>query len=118
MGQRNYSVDEYFVIEEMSEIRYEYVDGAIIALPGGTPNHNHIELNLVRALDSLRGRCEAFAIAVRIKTPDGFYTYPDVMLICGPTLLSGDRMETVTNPVVIAEVLSEATREYDRGQKF
>src|SRR5947207_11757235 len=72
MGQRNYSLDEYFIVEEMSEIRYEYVDGAIIAMPGG----------------------------------------------CGPPALSGDRLETVSNPVVIAEVLSESTRDYDRGQKF
>ena len=118
MGQRNYSVDEYFAVEEMSELRYEFVAGAIIAMPGGTLVHNRIEMNLTRAFDALRPDCEAFAIAVRIKIPESFYTYPDVMLIRGRAALSGDRMETVTNPTVIAEVLSEETRDYDRGQKF
>ena len=118
MEQRNYPIDEYFIIEEMSEIRYEYIDGAIIAMPGGTPQHNLIEQNLARAFDALCSGCEAFLAGMRIKTPFGSYTYPDVMLVCGALALSGDRLETVTNPLVIAEVLSEATRDYDRGQKF
>src|SRR5207244_7993083 len=108
MGQRNYSLDEYFIVEEMSEIRYEYVDGAIIAMLGGSLKHNVIEQSLMNAFDSLRRECQSFVAGVRIKTPDGFYTYPDVMLICGPPAFSGDRLERVTNPVLIAEVLSEA----------
>ena len=117
--QRNYSLAEYFAIEEMSEIRYEYFDGAILAMSGSSLDHNRITQNLWHPFDALHDSgCRTFAIGVRLKTPGGLYTYPDVMVICGGAELTPDRLETVTNPVVIAEVLSESTRDYDRGQKF
>lgn len=117
--QRNYSLAEYFAIEEMSEIRYEYFDGAIIAMLGGSLKHNRMTQNLLFAFDALHDRnCQTFALAVRLKTPHGLYTYPDVMVIRGRADLTPDHLETVTNPTVIAEVLSESTRDYDRGQKF
>ena len=53
-----------------------------------------------------------------MKTPDGLFTYPDVMVMCGAVALTRDRPDTVTNPCVIVEVLSEATHDYDRGEKF
>ena len=62
--------------------------------------------------------CSAFGSDLRVKTPDGLFTYPDVMVICGPVALTHDRPDTVTNPCVIVEVLSDATRDYDRGEKF
>ena len=117
--QRHYSLDEYFSIEEMSEVRHEYSDGEIFAMSGGSRNHNQIAQNLTRAFDSLRSKgCRSYLTDVRLKTPAGLYTYPDVMVICGPAALTSDRLETVTNPVVLAEVLSASTRDYDRGQKF
>ncbi len=119
-SQRHYSLDEYFGIEEMSEARHEYFSGEIFAMSGGSRNHNEIALNLREPLNAVvrdRG-CRTFVSDVRLKTPAGLYTYPDVMVICGKAELTGDRLETVTNPVVLAEVLSNATRDYDRGQKF
>jgi Uma2 family endonuclease len=117
-AQRHYPVDEYFAIEAMSEIRHEYFDGEIIAMSGGSKNHNRITLNLERILDPLAGRgCEAYVNDLRVKTPSGLYTYPDVMLVCGDEELIADD-ETITNPVLLAEVLSASTAEYDRGQKF
>ena len=118
-AKRQYSLDDYFAVEEMSEIRHEYFDGEIFAMSGGSLNHNQIAQNLTRAFDPLRDRgCRAFLADVRLKTPAGLYTYPDVMVICAPVLFTLDRLQTVTNPVVIAEVLSASTRDYDRGQKF
>jgi Uncharacterized protein conserved in cyanobacteria len=117
--QRHYSLDEYFSVEEMSAIRHEYSDGEIFAMSGGSRNHNQIAQNLTRAFDALRSKgCRSYLTDVRLKTPAGLYTYPDVIVICGPVVLTGDRLETVTNPVVLAEVLSNSTRDYDRGQKF
>lgn len=117
--QRHYSLDEYFSIEEMSEVRHEYSDGEIFAMSGGSRNHNQIAQNLTRAFDSLRSKgCRSYLTDVRLRTPAGLYTYPDVMVICGPAILTGDRLETVTNPVVLAEVLSASTRDYDCGHKF
>jgi Uma2 family endonuclease len=118
-AQRHYSVEEYFGIEEMSPVRHEYLGGEIYAMAGGSRNHNQIAQNLTRAFDSVRvGGCRAYLSDVRLRTPCGLYTYPDVMVICGDASLTPDRLETVANPVVIAEVLSNSTREYDRGQKY
>ena len=118
-AQRAYSLEEYFGIEEMSSIRHEYLGGEIYAMAGGSRNHNQIAQNVTRAFDGVRGLgCRAYLADVRLRTPGGLYTYPDVMVICGTAALSPDRLETVTNPVVIAEVLSSSTREYDSGQKY
>jgi Uma2 family endonuclease len=117
--KRHYSVDEYFGIEEMSELRHEYFDGEIFAMSGGSRNHNQIAQNLTRSFDPLRNHgCRSYLADLRLKTPSGLYTYPDAMVICGPAVLAADRLETLTNPVVLAEVRSTSTRDYDRGQKF
>src|SRR5207244_3270905 len=118
-AQRHYSVEEYFGIEEMSEVRHEFFDGEIFAMSGGSTNHNQIAQNLTRTFDALRDRgCRSYLTDIRLRTPAGLYTYPDVLVICGSPTYTSDRMPTVTNPVVVAEVLSRSTRDYDRGQKF
>jgi len=117
-AQRHYTLDEYLAVEAMSDVRYEYYDGEILALPGGSANHNRITKNLSRALDSAADRgCESYINDLRVKTASELYTYPDVFVVCGPLTYAADR-QSVTNPVVIAEVLSTSTRDYDRGQKF
>ena len=62
--------------------------------------------------------CEAFGSDLRIQTPGGLFTYPDLSIVCGDPLLIQGRPDTLTNPIILIEVLSDATREYDRGQKF
>jgi len=116
-AQRHYTVDEYFVVEAMSPVRNEYFDGEILAMAGGSPNHNRIARNVLLSLEpKLRdGRCESLGSDTRILTASGLYTYPDAVVICGPIILSG---ETVTNPTVLVEVLSPSTQAYDRGEKF
>ncbi len=116
-AKRHYSLEDYFDIEEMSDVRHEYFDGEIYAMAGGTRDHNQISQNLSHAFDPLRPRCRAYVADVRLKTPGGLYTYPDVMLICGQAVLTTDRLETLTNPLVLAEVLSASTCDYDRGLK-
>ena len=118
-AQRRYSVEEYFGVEEMSSVRHEYLGGEIFAMPGGSRNHNQIAQNLARAFDGVRARgCRTYLSDVRLKTPGGLYTYPDLMVISAPASLTSDRIETVMNPILIAEVLSNSTREYDAGQRF
>lgn len=117
MNQRNYSLDEYLTLEEMSNVRHEYFEGEMFAMSGGSRDHNQIAQNFSRAFDSLRARgCRVYVSDLRVKTPSGLYTYPDAMVTCAS--LATDNPETVTNPIVIAEVLSTSTRDYDRGQKF
>ncbi|MEA2239564.1 MAG: hypothetical protein QOC81_4288 [Thermoanaerobaculia bacterium] len=119
-AQRHYTTDEYFVVEEMSPVRNEYFQGEILAMPGGSPDHNRISRNVLLALEpQLRGgRCESFGSDTRVLTASGLYTHPDAVVFCGPIILSGDRLESITNPTVLVEVLSPSTRDYDRGEKF
>ena len=115
------STDEYFAREETAEHRSEYYCGDVFAMAGGTPNHNRITVNLASLLNSqFRDRpCEAFSSDLRVQVArDVHYTYPDVAVVCGELILAEGRTDTITNPVVIMEVLSESTRDYDRGTKF
>ncbi len=119
-SQRHYTLKDYFGIEESSQIRHEFYDGEIFAMAGGSRNHNRITLNLVVALDATlrKTECALFSIDMRVRTTGGLYTYPDLLVVCGNVELSDDPLETITNPVVVMEVLSPSTRDYDRGEKF
>lgn len=119
-SERCYTLDDYFGIEEMSEIKHEYYDGEIFATGGASFNHNRIAVNLAAALtNALRNKsCEAFTSDMRVTTPSGLYTYPDIVVVCGKIEKIEDRADTLTNPTIIVEVLSESTKKYDRGQKF
>jgi Uma2 family endonuclease len=119
-AQRHYTIEEYFVLEAISPVRNEYFDGEILPMAGGSPNHNRISRNVLLAIEpELRsGLCESLGSDTRILTASGLYTYPDAVVICGPIILSGEPLETITNPTVLVEVLSPSTRAYDRGRKF
>jgi Uma2 family endonuclease len=118
--QRHYTVDDYFGIEADSPIKHEYYDGEIFAMAGASLEHNEIAANvLVTLRTALRGsECRAYGSDLRLMTPAGLFTYPDVMVICGRAERVPRRPDTVVNPVVLVEVLSDATRDYDRGEKL
>ena len=120
-SQRHYPIEEYFLAEQMSPARHEYFDGEIFVMSGGSPDHETIVLNLAAIFRfSLRGSgCRGFPSNLRVRTPSGLYTYPDASIICGPLDIGRIQgLETVGNPVVLVEILSESTAEYDRGLKF
>lgn len=119
-SQRHYTEDDYFAVEASSGVKHEFYQGEIFAMAGASVAHNHLSANVLTALrGAVRPHgCSAFGSDLRVKTPDGLFTYPDVMVVCGPIALTQDRPDTVTNPQVIIEVLSDATRDYDRGEKF
>jgi len=118
--QRRYSLEDYFSLEEGSTVRHEFFNGEIFAMAGGTVAHNQIAANVLRQLGTaLKERpCRALGSDMRLLTPGGLLTYPDVMVICGPVELAPGRRDVVTNPIVLVEVLSDATRAYDLGDKF
>ena len=118
--QRHYTIDDYFLAEESSPLRHEYFRGEIFVMAGGTPEHNTIALNIAAAFHgSLTGSpCRAFGSDQRIATPSSVYTYPDVAIVCGPLQLTNERLPSILNPIALVEVLSESTRDYDRGEKF
>ena len=116
-----YTEDEYFALENSTELKYEYFDGGITAMAGGMPNHNRIIRNATVVIDAnLRnGPCELFPSEQRIQViAAGIYTYPDLSVFCDEPILASGRNDTFTNPRLLIEVLSESTEDYDRGQKF
>ena len=118
---RTYTPKEYLQLEEQAEYKSEYRDGEIIPMTGGTTNHNEISLNLVTNLKfSLKKQnYRVYMADVRLWIPRyRLYTYPDVMLIKGEPIYADQGTTTITNPVMITEVLSPSTQNYDQGDKF
>lgn len=119
--QRYYSPDEYLQLETAAELRHEYSDGRIFPMAGGTPNHNRIAGNVSSALNMALAEqdYDVFVSDMRLQVVQkGLYTYPDVMVVAGELLYAPNRKDTITNPLIIVEVLSESTKNYDRGEKF
>ncbi|MCY7384233.1 MAG: Uma2 family endonuclease [Microcoleus sp. CAN_BIN18] len=118
---KTYTAEEYLELEINSEERHEFINGEIILMAGGTPNHSEITsiLNSVLRV-SLKGKpYSIFASDQRLLVPQfNKYTYPDVMVVARPIELQSGRTDTITNPVLIAEVLSKSTKAYDRDEKF
>jgi Uma2 family endonuclease len=113
--------DEYLAIERCSEVKHELVDGAMVAMSGASPIHVLIVSNLVAELhNQLKNReCRVYASDLRVKIQkSGRYTYPDVSVVCGRLELATAQRDTLLNPRVLIEVLSESTKDYDRGEKF
>lgn len=118
---RTYSPAEYIDLEIASDQRHEYVKGDIVPMTGGTPNHNRVIRNLCTALTvGVRGNpYEVFVADQRLWIPEPqIYTYPDVMIVAGALAYQAGRRDTLTNPMLIVEVLSKSTKNYDRGDKF
>jgi len=116
-----YSPAEYLELETAAEYRSEYINGEIIPMSGGSANHNQISLNLSSALNfALRGQpYRVFINDMRLWILNyRLYTYPDIMVVGSPLEFVENRRDTITNPIIIAEVLSNSTEKYDRGEKF
>ena len=113
--------DEYLELEQAAEFKSEYYQGEIFAFAGASINHNRIVGNLYSKLNHAltNKKCEAFMSDMRIwvKSKD-LFTYPDVSVVCDKPQFYPDRDDTITNPLIIIEVLSESTKNYDRGEKF
>ena len=116
-----YSPQEYLELEEQAQQRHEYLDGQIIPIAGVKANHNTIALNLSSALNYnfKKKPYRVFISDLRLWIPNcGLYTYPDVMVVNTPLVYAENRQDTVINPIAIAEILSDSTEKYDRGDKF
>jgi len=120
-AQQIYTLEEYLDFEVNSSERHEYINGEIRLMTGGTPNHNQIALNLSGTLNFTLKRqpYRVFVTDQRLWIPEKrLYTYPDTMVIQGDIQLQEGRKDTITNPLIIAEVLSASTRNYDKDEKF
>ncbi len=116
-----YTHEEYLALEEAADNKNEYYRGEIFAMSGATKNHNRIALNMATVLNTQLENtpCEAFIgdIRVLVEAHD-LYTYPDVVVACGEPRFDIGRDDTIINPRVIIEVLSNSTKRYDKGDKF
>jgi Uma2 family endonuclease len=115
------SVEEYLEFERQAERKHEYLNGEVFAMAGASRRHVLIVTNLVRELGQhLRPRpCEVYSTDLRLRvTPTGLFTYPDVIVVCGEPRFAPEDPDTLLNPLLIVEVLSESTKNYDRGEKF
>jgi len=116
-----YTPEEYLEFEINSPERHEYINGEIIPMTGGLPNHNLIIGNLYAALNFLLKREPYFVFVTdqRVWIPkQRIHTYPDIMVVEGALQLQTGRRDTITNPLLIVEVLSKSTQTYDQGNKF
>ena len=115
------SPEEYLIRERLAETKSEYYQGEVFAMAGASENHNLIVANVVSCLVSgLRHRdCRVYPSDMRLLiSSTGLYTYADVMVVCGKSVLAETQGDVLTNPLLIIEVLSESTKDYDRGGKF
>lgn len=118
---RKLTVAEYFALEEKAERRSEFYDGEMFAMAGASREHNIITRNMIGTLFArLQGSsCEVFVADQRVKVDrTGLYTYPDLLIVCGPPEYAPENRDTLVNPKVVIEVLSPSTERYDRTTKF
>lgn len=117
------SISEYIAQEKENNEKYEYHDGEIFAMAGGTYHHGllcgNIYSELRRGIRKKGNNCKALSseIKLNIKSRNS-YVYPDAMVICNEVQKSAEDKHSVSNPTLIAEVLSKSTASYDRGDKF
>ena len=121
LAKQHYTPDQYLALERKPQYKSEYINGYIYAMAGASKEHNTITGNVFRELaNQVRGRdCQAFVNDMRVNVSEtGMYTYPDVVVVCGEPQFEDDYVDTLLNPTLIVEVLSESTELYDRGKKF
>lgn len=120
--QRRYTLDEYLALERESDTRYEFWQGEIFAMSGGTLHHDRIMGNIFDLLRAqLRGQgCEVFTSNMQINVPAAPpYRYADGSVVCGKVEVERfNSNDLLLNPVLLWEVLSPSTEAYDRGDKF
>lgn len=112
---------EYLAYEHEAEEKHEYWDGEVVAMAGGTPEHNAICFNLAAALGPRlrKSGCRGFTSDQRVKIPlSNRYVYPDLTVVCGEPVFDEDDAQTIANPTLIVEVLSPSTETRDRGAKL
>ncbi len=113
------TAEEYIAWERTQAERHEYFAGEVFSQAGGTRRHSLIGGNVLRAIGNFLDDhdCEAHGSDMRIHVEaTGYYAYPDVSVVCPP--VQGNSEDIITNPILIVEVLSPSTADFDRGTKF
>ena len=113
------TVEEYFAFDEASDIRYEYIDGEVIALTGGTYDHGLIMANASGELRQLlKGSdCRVISSDLRNRVNPNRYVYPDFSVVCGEPE-TDEQAVALWNPTLVGEVTSPSSIGRDRGEKL
>lgn len=122
-SSRHMSVDEWRELERSShDIKHEYIDGEVYAMPGGSLAHSRIALNVCSALESAlvaAGKpCFVYNSDAAARLSSRRYTYPDAAVTCDERDRPTPDKTEIQSPCVIVEVLSASSEAYDRGEKF
>lgn len=116
------SEEDYLTMEAVSPVKHEYFDGEIFQMAGASEQHNTITINIAGELhQQLKKRqCKVYQTDMRLYIEsEGIYVYPDVMVVCGkPEIKKYKNLDNILNPILIVEVLSDSTADYDKGAKF
>lgn len=120
---RKYSIEEYFALEAAAKEKLEYFDGKIRPMPGGTPLHNEIALKtgalLLALVKQLEKKYKVYNSDMKIWVGRlRHFVYPDAVVVCEKPELYPGRKDIITNPLLVVEVLSPGTEDYDRNDKF
>nr|WP_293843018.1 Uma2 family endonuclease [uncultured Arsenicibacter sp.] len=122
LNQSFIAPEDYLERERNAAYKSEYFQGEVFAMAGASTNHNAIKENVSFAIGSHLRRstgCRNYSSDQRILVEaNGLYTYPDLVVICGPNQYSDMNRDTLTNPCLLGEILSPGTAAYDRGEKF
>jgi Uma2 family endonuclease len=120
-GKQKLSIEEYLQFEKTSTEKHEYYQGEIFAMSGASNRHVKIHSNLFIAHGiQLKGKtCHPYGSDFRVHIPENtLFTYPDIVIVCGDLISSDVDEESFIQPTVIFEILSQSTKQYDRGEKF
>ncbi len=115
------SPEEYLAGEREADVRHEYFAGEVFAMAGASREHNQIAANIIRVLGNqfIDRPCSVFASDMKVKiSAIRKYTYPDIVAVCGKEDYADKKNDVLLNPVLLAEILSDGTEAYDRGDKF
>lgn len=119
--RRSMSVEEYLALDRASQdARYEYIDGVVTLLAGGTSNHARISVSITSQLYSLlrHSSCQVYNSDMRVSIAYTRYVYPDISVSCNPRDQEDGNDDIIHHPCLVVEVLSSHTEAYDRGKKF
>ncbi len=118
--KKKYTPEQYLALEEKAEYKSEYVNGYIFKMAGGTEAHITISFNATKLFaDRLRRKCRAYQSDMKVWVEEvGTYFYPDVTVVCGERRFHKGKRDIVENPILLVEVLSQSTKEYDKNDKF
>lgn len=114
------SVAEYLAFERANEGKHDYVDGEVFAMTGASQTHNLICSYTIAALINKLGDkpCQVYPSDMRLKVSATRYSYPDISVVSGEPEFLDDTFDTLLNPILLIEVLSPSTENYDRTDKF